>query len=226
MSLEEAIKENTAVLREVAALLTISNGDRKALIEKAGISASPAATSAASNDGELSVADIKEAVKTADLDTLKQMLEDEKGGKNRSSAVSAIENAIKANSAGDAGEEPSAGAAETASTEESQAASPSSAPAAEPKSGVPSADELKGMFGAWFGETDDEKKRLNRRGFVEQIVEKLGAKLGDLDEAGRAKAAFYLARVRAGVQVDFSADYDFAGDPAQTVASGGVDDLM
>jgi hypothetical protein len=94
MSLEQALQENTAALKVVAELLKVSNADRKALMASAGTTGASAPN--ASADDDMSVADIKEKVKAADLPTLKRMLTDETAGKNRSTAVKAIEEAIAA----------------------------------------------------------------------------------------------------------------------------------
>lgn len=230
MSLEQALADNTAALTRVADLLEVSNADRAKLLASAGSASSPATTS----DDGLSVADIKEAVKTASPETLAAMLATETGGKNRSQAVKAIEAAIAAN--GGKPEEPSAGTADAGSTQESQAASTSPAASssddknAQPVPASVTPEAAAKAFGAWFGETDDEAERGKRRSFVEQIVAKLGKKISELDGDKARQAVFYLRRQRAGLPVDFAAAFDFNGSPTQDVstpaATSGDDDLL
>ena len=50
------------------------------------------------------------------------------------------------------------------------------------------------------------------------------AKVGELPEEKHSKAKFFIERSIAGKEVDFDADYDFAGDPAQDVEA--ADDSM
>jgi hypothetical protein len=237
MSLEQALADNTAALREVAELLKISNADRAKLLAAGGATPTPT-PSTSSGDTEMTVAEIKAAAEKADKATLEKMLADETGGKNRATAVKAIEAALVALDGGNSA--PDAGAAASESTPEPQAASPSPAPTAgatdknaQPVPAEISADQAKAAFGGWFGETDDENERVARRTFVEQIVGALGAKITDLDLTGRRKAIFYLRRKRAGMDVDFSASYDFEGSPTQAApeASGAAaasadDDLL
>lgn len=219
MSLEQLISENTAALKRVADLLEVSNADRAKLLASAASGAVSSGGAGAADDG-LSVADIKAAIPDADLDTLNAMLADEKAGKNRSSAVKAIEDAIA--KAGKPSE-PAAGPAASESTKEPQAASPSPAPAADKNSQpVPAAvtgEQASQAIGAWFGETDDETERASRRSFVEQIVAKLGARVSELEPAKARQAVFYLRRKRAGLDVDFDAAFDFDGSPTQEVAA-------
>lgn len=222
MSLEEALAKNTAALLRVAELLEVSNADRAALLAKNGVAAVNQTAPATADDG-LSVAEIKEAAKGADLDTLKKMLADEKAGKARTTAINAIEAAIEAKTpkADEGKPAPDAGAAATASTAGQQAASPSPV-----QNVVLSGDEAAKAFGAWFSETDDEAERNARRGFVQKIVEHLGKRVSELDEDGRRKAIFFLRRKQAGLTVDFGANYDFSGDPQQSVGGSADDDLL
>jgi hypothetical protein len=237
MTLELALAENTAALNRVAELLTISNADRAKLLAGGSTNVgSGTASTASSGDTEMSVADIKTAAHQADKATLEQMLADETGGKNRATAVKAIEAALAKLTEGKS-DGPSAGASETpaetpnpaAATPSGQGASPSDKNA-QPVPGEISADQAKAAFGGWFGETDDEGERGNRRSFVEEMVGALGAKVGDLDLTGRRKAIFFLRRKRAGLSVDFAAAYDFDGSPTQELkvaaAAQPEDDLL
>lgn len=225
MSLEQALLENTAALTRVAELLEISNADRGKLLASAGVGATASAGAGAADDG-LSVADIKTKAASADLETLNTMLADEKAGKNRSSAVKAIEDAIAKAKPADEGDKAEA---------DPQPAD--KAPAAGDKNAQPvpaavTAEQAAAAFGAWFGETDEEGERANRRGFVEQIVGKLGARVSELDPAKARQSVFYLRRKRAGLTVDFDAAYDFDGSPTQDAPSAAAapadagDDLL
>lgn len=227
MSIETLIAENTAALKRVADLLEVSNADRAKLLASAGAGAVASTGAGAADDG-LTVADIKEQVKSADLATLNSMLAAEKEGKNRSSAVKAIEDAIAA--AGKPADKPYETTAE-------RAAATDPAPAAADKNAQPvpagvTAEQAATAFGAWFGETDEEGERAKRRGFVEQIVAKLGGRVSELEPAKARQAVFYLRRKRAGLDVDFEAAYDFDGSPTQELtaaaapAASADDDLL
>lgn len=226
MSLEQALAENTAALNRVAALLEVSNAARADLLAKNGVAAPTAAPAAYSDDG-MSVAEVKEAVKTADLATLKTMLTEEQNGKNRTTAISAIEAAIEA-ATPKAQVAPNAADNSTAPAQQSTIAqSPEAANApVEPKSVVLSAEAAAQAFGDWFSSTNDEAERNARRAFVGEIVKKFGKRVGELDEDGRGKAIFWLRRKQAGLEVDFEAAYDFSGDPQQSVGGAAEDDLL
>lgn len=228
MSIEALISENTAQLKRVADLLEISNADRGKLLAAAG-SGTP--TPAASTAASLTVAEIKEKIKGASEETLKQMLADENAGQKRSTAVAAIEAAI------DSGNAPAGSSAESAeqtatnsTADSATTASPSDDKNAQPVPAAVTGEQAAGAFGAWFKETDDEDERAVRRTFVEQIVESLGSKISELDDLGRRKSIFFLRRKRAGMDVDFKAAYDFDGSPTQELkaaaAATGGDDLL
>lgn len=226
MSLEQALAENTAALNRVAALLEVSNAARADLLAKNGV-ATPTATPAASSDDGMSVAEVKEAVKTADLATLKTMLAEEQNGKNRTTAISAIEAAIEAATpkAEPAPNAPAGGVAAPDTSTEAPKTS-ESAPAGETKATVLSGEAAAQAFGDWFASTNDEAERNARRAFVGEIVKKFGKRVGELDEDGRTKAIFWLRRKQAGLEVDFDAAYDFSGDPQQSVGGAADDDLL
>jgi len=245
MSLEAALEANTAALTRVADLLEISNSDRAKLLASAsGVTPSPAP--APSADEGMSVADIKEAAKSADAETLGKMLAAEKAGKNRATALKAIEDAMSAANAKEGyqldqvGESSSdVGSAASNSqqpTEPSPSTTASAAPAsdknAQPVPAEIAVEAATGAFGAWFGETDDEGERAKRREFVQQIVATLGSRIGELDNTGRRKAIFFLRRQRAGLPIDFGAAYDFDGSPTQDApgaaapSASATDDLL
>lgn len=225
MSLETLITELTAQMKRVGDLLEVSNNARAELIaQHGGGTKSAATTSSTPTDAVPTVAEIKAQAKDADKATLEQMLADEEGGKNRTTAVDAIKAALA--NLGEGKSEPDAGAAESTSTEERQAASPSSAPNADDKNAQPVPAEVSGeaagkAFANWFGETDDEDERANRRTFVAGIVEALGNRVSELDLTGRRKAIFFLRRKRANLEVDFAAAYDFDGSPTQAAPTAG-----
>lgn len=238
MSLEQALENNTAALNRVADLLEISNADRSKLLASAGVGAT--ASGGAGSDDGLTVADIKEQAKSADLETLNAMLAAEKGGKNRSSAVKAIEDAIGAKSGNSANSaiDTSSGQANTqANTEPTsntgQSATNTASPSDKNSQPVPAgvtAEQAANAFGGWFGETDEEGERAARRSFVEKIVAKLGGRVSELDPTKARHAVFYLRRHRAGLTVDFDAAYDFEGSPTQELKAAATasadDDLL
>lgn len=219
LTLEQQLTALTDALHRTADLLEISNAARGELIEAQG-GTKPAASTTTSSDTDMTVADIKEAIVGANLETLKQMLSDETEGKARTSALKAIEAAIEA--AGDSGNESTDTKAADTSEASTEETSTSTAPAANDKNAQPvpagvTGEQAAGAFGAWFGETDDETERAARRAFVGSIVSTLGVKIGELDEAGRRKAIFYLRRKRAGMEVPFDVEFDFDGSPTQDV---------
>jgi len=239
MSLEAALEANTAALARVADLLEVSNADRAKLLASAGGAAAPTPASGGTDDG-LSVAEVKEKVKSADLPTLQAMLVDEKSGKARATAVKAIEDAIAAATPGNAPGESDAGSASSGSTTQIQAdaSTTASGAAASDKNAQPvpqgvTAEQAREAIGAWVSETDDADERAKRTEFVAKIVGKLGSRIGELDSAKARQAVFYLRRKRAGLDVDFDAGFDFDGSPTQTApaaaaSTGGAatDDLL
>ncbi len=229
MSIEQLLKENTAALTRMGDLLEISNAARADLLAQAGGTASAAPAASTASDSDMTVAEIKAAVKDADKATLEAMLTAENEGKARTSAVKAIQDAIDALPTGETtAEEGNEEVTEDAesktadTTTETTTTSPASASPSDDKNAQPvpagvTGEQAAGAFGAWFGETDDEDERAKRRAFVGQIVSTLGAKISELDEAGRRKAIFYLRRKRAGLADDFEAAFDFDGSPTQDV---------
>lgn len=119
-------------------------------------------------------------------------------------------------------------AAEPAKTEE-----PAQEPAQE-TTGV-SDDDLRDLAGTYLGGKNEKtpltaEQVTERRGFIAAMMKELGtAKLcgpeSTLDDDGRKKAAFYIRRASEGLKVDFSADYDFDGDPTQGGAVEEEEDL-
>ncbi|WOE76364.1 hypothetical protein [Alterisphingorhabdus coralli] len=224
MTLESALAENTAALKEVAELLKQSNEARAKIMADANIGGMKTPTpSSAGSDTDMSVADIKTNLNNADLATMKAMLEAEENGKKRSTAIKAITEAIAA-AEGNAG--PTADAtptpAETTTSapeqQTAQAASPSDKNAEPVPAGVTGELAAK-TFGAYFAETDDEQERANRREFTKNVIETLGSKIGELSGDDARKAVFFLRRQRGGLPVDFSAAYDFDGSPMQELGA-------
>ena len=110
------------------------------------------------------------------------------------------------------------------------AANPEKAPKKNPRSGVTedaptknyragdfSRDEVKNEFLGWLGENPDADEIKARQAFVVELGNYFGVKQvfadGALDEEQRKQALFYLRRKREGLKADFSAEYDFDGDP-------------
>lgn len=80
-----------------------------------------------------------------------------------------------------------------------------------------SRDQVKSEFVGWLGEVSGDERK-ERQGFVKELgnhfgVAQIFAADGGLDEEQRKQALFYLRRKREAMKVDFSADYNFDGDP-------------
>lgn len=125
-----------------------------------------------------------------------------------------------------AGEEtPPAGNGEGASTGSQEGVV---TPAVEP---TISDDDIRGAAGTYIGGAGDNvDNRKARAANIKQITDHFGTKTlvgetGIQEAAQREQALFYLRRFNAGCEVNFSAEYDFAGDPAQGVEAD-VDDSM
>ena len=90
------------------------------------------------------------------------------------------------------------------------------------------ADGLKTFVGAWTCATDDAAERTKRVDFLKAIAAELGvaAKFGELAAAtdGIKKTVFFIERKKAGLPVDFNADYDFDAEPTQGDGEPAVDD--
>lgn len=102
-----------------------------------------------------------------------------------------------------------------------------------PAAPTASEDDVRAAAGAYIGGagTDAEAKQA-RAANLKTITEHFGTKtlVGPTGiETGeqRAQALFYIKRFDSGAEVNFSADYDFAGDPAQggTAPAAGGDDF-
>lgn len=79
-------------------------------------------------------------------------------------------------------------------------------------------DALRKLFGDYLKGTDDEDERKTRGEQVKAMLDHFGspAIAGDkstLDDDQRYQATFFGERFTNGLPVDFSADYDFDGDP-------------
>ena len=126
-------------------------------------------------------------------------------------------------------------AAETQATTPAADTAPATVtPAAVTPAAEVSDDDVKTVALAWMaaidpaGAADPAKKDLAKRtacaDFFKAIVENFGLSgtltgpKSELNAEQRAQALFYIRRKAEGLGVDFNADYDFAGDPAQ----GGV----
>jgi hypothetical protein len=82
-----------------------------------------------------------------------------------------------------------------------------------------SRDQVKNEFIGWLGETTDMSERKTRSEFVTAIGQHFGVTKpfdptnGLADDDARKQTLFFLRRKRAGLDVNFSADYDFDADP-------------
>lgn len=129
---------------------------------------------------------------------------------------------------------------------ETPAAAPAAETPAQPETKTPVAttdvtdDELKAEALAWMADVDpagaadptkkDVAKRTACADFFKAIVTNFGLNgtltgpKAELDGEQRAQALFYIRRRRAGLPVDFNAEYDFDGDPAQGGAAASASD--
>lgn len=93
---------------------------------------------------------------------------------------------------------------------------------------VKDADGLKAHVGAWTGATEDADERAKRVGVLKAMAEHFGCapKFAELAaDADRLKQAlFFIERAKAGLPIDFKADYDFDADPAQAGAAAAVEE--
>lgn len=89
---------------------------------------------------------------------------------------------------------------------------------------LPTAEDVRKALGDWMGETDEVVERDNRKGFVKSLIDHFGKRPAELEPEQMAQVLFFLARHKAGVAVNFSADYDFGGDPTQGGAEVTADD--
>lgn len=91
-----------------------------------------------------------------------------------------------------------------------------------------SRDEVKNEFIGWLGEKPEVDEIKARQAFVQELGAHFGVKQvfadGALDEEQRKQALFYLRRKREGLKADFSADYNFDGDPLDDQSADGEDD--
>jgi hypothetical protein len=124
-------------------------------------------------------------------------------------------------------EEPAAGNAAGDATGGSAAASPPASPSpADAGSTGPTAteDEVRQVATNYIkGAGDNAENRKARADNIKSITDHFGtaALAGDngiKDPEQRAQAVFYLKRFDAGLEVNFSAEYDFTGDPTQGAA--------
>lgn len=109
---------------------------------------------------------------------------------------------------------------ETASNNETVETEKGPSPTAAWRASDFSEAQVKGEFAGWISETTDPEARKERTDFVVAIAQHFGVKTpfganGVQDDEQRKQLLFFLRRKREGVAVDFSADYDFEGDPLQ-----------
>lgn len=72
---------------------------------------------------------------------------------------------------------------------------------------------------AWLNSQEQGSAEYKRRGkLLMSILGNFGAgKISEVDEKHHTAAVFFIKRDEAGKPIDFDAEYDFAGDPAQDV---------
>lgn len=77
-------------------------------------------------------------------------------------------------------------------------------------------EEMKAYISGWTGSTDNADERAARVQFLKDLAKHFGVNPAMSELVPHAKlTVFYIERKKAGQPVDFSADYDFEGDPAQ-----------
>ena len=124
-------------------------------------------------------------------------------------------------------DEPATGAADTGNSDAAPTAAPTTAStaeaspaAAEPAAKVFTQDDLKAVAMEWRGSTEDEAARKKQNELFLAIAAHLGVAKMTGPEGPQAsddikQAVFFIRRAMAGKSVDFGADYNFDGDPAQ-----------
>lgn len=127
-------------------------------------------------------------------------------------------------------------AAEPAATPAAAAAEPTPAAAAAPAIVEVSDDDVKAAALAWMAKVDptgtDMAKKTECAQKLTEIVAyfgldgKLTGPQSKLDAEQRQQALFFINRWAAGLTVDFSADYDFDGDPTQGAAPAAAEDPL
>lgn len=129
---------------------------------------------------------------------------------------------------GDAVEESTVTSTTAAATSTSTAASP-----IEARREVDTSDDgLRKLVGDWLQGTNDAAVRGERAGQVQAMLQHFGSptiagEKSTLDESQRYQVTFYVARMIAGLPVDYSQDYDFDGDPLfDQQPEAAADDLL
>lgn len=119
--------------------------------------------------------------------------------------------------------------ASTASGDTGAGAAANDAPAASPLKAIidaiTDADTMKAFVQKWTQGTEDADERKKRVDLLKAIAQHLGVETKfDALVPHKAQTVFYIERSKAGCSVDFAADYDFDGDPAQGGAPAASDD--
>lgn len=125
-------------------------------------------------------------------------------------------------------EEPAAAADEgksnDAPADTASGAADASSASEEKKPAHPTGADLEAHIKAWTGSTDDADERAKRVAVLRDIATHFGGKgFAPLIENPR-EAYFYVERAKAGLTIDFKADYDFDGDPAQGGSAAATED--
>lgn len=101
---------------------------------------------------------------------------------------------------------------------------------ADSASNKPAAYSFADYTKAWLNSQEQGSAEYKRRGkLLMSILGNFGAgKISEVDEKHHAAAVFFVKRDEAGKTIEFDAEYDFAGDPAQELeaddAAGAFDD--
>lgn len=117
-------------------------------------------------------------------------------------------------------------ATRTRKKETPAAAEPTPAPAATETVATVSDDDLRAAAVAYMkGAGEDATARAARGANIKAITDHFGTATlvgptGIQEPEQKVQALFYLKRFDAGAEVNFSAEYDFSGDPSQGVTGG------
>ncbi len=90
--------------------------------------------------------------------------------------------------------------------------------------------EVKNEFIGWLGDTTEVDERKARAAFVGEVAQHFGVQKpfdptsGISDPEQLKQTLFFLRRKREGLKVDFSADYNFDGDPLADQSTDAAED--
>lgn len=137
--------------------------------------------------------------------------------KGQEAAIEKLEGAKPTSTRGRKAKEPVEEAAPAAAAVEPEAPT-----ATFPHLTIKTEDALKAHISAWTGGTEDAAEKAARVQFLKDMAAEFGCAPKFSEFAAEPerlkKSVFYVDRKKAGLPVDFGADYDFDGDPAQGVS--------